>query len=154
MLVLLFNYLGISLEIGSIVLMLMGTLWYILFNVIAGAKAMPSDLKEVSMTFRLKTGQRLLRLYIPSVFPYFVTGLVTAAGGAWNASIVAEYITYQNQVLQVPGIGSMINLSAQNGQIPLLVASVLVMAFVVVMLNYQVWLRLFHYSEKRFSLNY
>ncbi len=153
-LILLFNYLGISLNIGSIVLMLMGTLWYILFNVIAGAKALPSDLKEVSIAFGLKRMQRLLRLYLPAIFPYLITGLLAAAGGAWNASIVAEYISYKNQILTVPGIGSTINLSAQNGEIPLLVASILVMAGVVVLLNYQVWLRLYHYSEKRFSLNY
>ncbi len=153
-LILLFNYLGISMNIGSIVLMLMGTLWYILFNVIAGAKALPSDLKEVSIAFGMKRMQRLLRLYLPAIFPYLITGLVTAAGGAWNASIVAEYISYKNQILTVPGIGSTINLSAQNGEIPLLVASILVMACVVVLLNYQVWLRLYHYSEKRFSLNY
>ncbi|MBS3904364.1 MAG: ABC transporter permease subunit [Simkania sp.] len=153
-LILLFNYTGISLNIGCIILMLMGTLWYILFNVIAGAKAMPSDLREVSITFRLGTLQKFLRLYLPAVFPYLITGLVAAAGGAWNASIVAEYVSYKDQILTIPGIGSMINLSAQNGNIPLLVASILVMAAVVVILNYQVWLRLFHYSEKRFSLNY
>jgi NitT/TauT family transport system permease protein len=83
-----------------------------------------------------------------------VTGLVTAAGGAWNASIVAEYIDFKGQVFTVPGIGSTISLSAQNNDISLLIASLLVMCSVVVLLNYQVWLRLYHYSEKRFSLNY
>ncbi len=154
MMILLFNYIGISLNIGCIILMLMGTQWYILFNVIAGAKAMPSDLREVLTTFRLKKMQRFLRLYLPAVFPYLVTGLVTAAGGAWNASIVAEYISYKDQIRTVPGIGSTINLSAQNGDIPLLVASIVIMAVVVAFLNYQIWLRLYHYSEKRFSLNY
>lgn len=153
-LILLFSYVHIPLGIGSIILMLMGTLWYILFNVIAGAKAMPSDLKEALTTFRLKKLQRFFSLYLPAIFPYLVTGLVTAAGGAWNASIVAEYITYKDQIFTVPGIGSTINLSAQSGNIPLLVASILVMSSVVVILNYQIWLRLFHYSEKRFSLNY
>ena len=78
--------------------MLMGTQWYILFNVLAGAKAMPSDLQEVAITFRLKKCKSF-QLYLPAVFPYFVTGLVTAAGGAWNASIVAEYISFKNQIL-------------------------------------------------------
>jgi NitT/TauT family transport system permease protein len=153
-LVLIMHYAGISLQIGSIVLMLMGVQWYILFNVIAGAKAMPSDLKEASNTLGWKKTQKFFHLHLPSVFPYLVTGLVSAAGGAWNASIVAEYISYKNQVLMIPGIGSMINLSAQQDNIPLLVASILAMAVVVGMLNYQVWLRLYHYSEKRFSLNY
>lgn len=152
-LVFLFYKTGIRLDVGSIILMLMGTFWYILFNVIAGAKAMPSDLKEVATAFQWKKPQRFFHLYLPAIFPYFVTGLITAAGGAWNASVVAEYITYQNQVLTVPGIGSTINLSAQSGNIPLLVASLLTMSFVVVLINYQVWLRLYHYSEKRFSLN-
>lgn len=152
--ILIFNLLGIPLAIGSIVLMLMGTLWYILFNVIAGAKAMPSDLKEVATAFQLKPWQKFWQLDLPAVFPYLVTGLVTAAGGAWNASIVAEYISYKNQILTIPGIGSSITLSAQNGDIPMLIASILVMAVVVVLLNYQVWLKLYHYSEKRFALNY
>ena len=153
MLILVLHHLGISLRIGSIVLMLMGTLWYILFNVIAGSKAMPSDLKEAAFSFRLKKMQRFFRLYLPAVFPSLITGLLAGAGGAWNASVVAEYLTYNDQILTVPGIGSMINMSAQNGQIDLLVASILVMAFLVVLLNYQVWLKLYHYSEKRFSLN-
>jgi len=154
MMILLFQYTGISLNIGSVILMLMGTQWYILFNVLAGAKAMPSDLKEVAAAFQLKKWQRFWRLHFPAVFPYFVTGLVTAAGGAWNASIVAEYISYKDRIFTVPGLGSAINLSAQNRDIPQLVASLLVMVVVVVILNYQVWLRLYHYSEKRFSLNY
>jgi NitT/TauT family transport system permease protein len=153
-LILLFKLLGISLNIGSIILMLMGSLWYILFNVIAGAKAMPSDLKDVAVTFRLKKWQRLWRLHLPAVFPYFITGLLSAAGGAWNTSIVAEYCSYKDEIWTVPGLGSSINLSAQNGDIPLLIASILVMAIIVVTVNYQVWLRLYHYSEKRFSLNY
>lgn len=153
-LILLFHYAGISLYVGSIVLMLLGTQQYILFNVIAGAKAMPSDLREATTAFRWKRMQRFFRFYLPAVFPYLVTGLVTAAGGAWGTSIVAEYVSYKNQILTIPGIGSTISLSAQNGDIPLLVASILVMSVVVAILNYQGWLRLYHYSEKRFSLNY
>ena len=153
-LILLFHYLGISLYYGSIILMLLGTQQYILFNVIAGAKAMPSDLREVATAFRWKKMQRFFRFYLPAIFPYLVTGLVTAAGGAWGTSIVAEYVSYKNQILTIPGIGSTISLSAQNGDIPLLVASIFVMAVVVALLNYQGWLRLYHYSEKRFSLNY
>jgi NitT/TauT family transport system permease protein len=152
-LILLFHKTGLSLGIGSIVLMMMGTLWYILFNVIAGTKAIPTDLKEVSVAFRWKKTERFFHFYLPAIFPYLITGLISAAGGAWNASIVAEYVTYRNELLTVPGIGSMIRLSAQNGQIPLLIASMLSMSFVVVLINYQVWLRLYHYSEKRFSLN-
>lgn len=152
--ILLFQKIHLPLSLGSIFLMLMGTVWYILFNVLAGTKAMPSDLKEATTAFRIQIWQRLWKVYIPSIFPYLVTGLLSAAGGAWNASIVAEYISYKQQIYTVPGLGSSISLSAQNGDIPLLIASIFTMAVVVVVLNYQVWLKLYHYSEKRFSLNY
>lgn len=151
--ILLFQILTIPLGIGSIILMLMGTQWYILFNVLAGTKAIPADFKEVMVSFRFKKIQRLTQLYLPAIFPFLITGLVSAAGGAWNASIVAEYVSYQNQILTVPGLGSTIHLAADQGNIPLLVASILMMAVVVVTLNYQVWLRLYHYSERKFSLN-
>ncbi len=86
--------------------MLLGTQWYILFNVIAGAMAIPADLKEAARSYRIR-GWRLFRiLYFPAVFPYLVTGWVTAAGGAWNASIVAEYVTYKDQVITAHGLGA------------------------------------------------
>jgi len=152
-LVLIFSLLGISLGFGSIILMLMGTQWYILFNVMAGIRAMPSDLREAAASFRFNRFQRFFWLYIPAIFPYLITGVLSASGGAWNASIVAEYVTFKKQVLTTPGIGSSISLAAQNNNYPLLAASVLVMVVVVVIINYQVWLRLYHYSEKRFALN-
>lgn len=152
-LIFLFKLLGIPLGIGSIILMVMGTQWYILFNVMAGAKAMPSDLKEVAISFRFKHFQRFLWLNFPAIFPYLITGILTASGGAWNASIVAEYITYKDQVLTVPGIGSTISLAAQNNDYSLLAASICLMLIVVVLINFQVWMRLYHYSEKRFALN-
>jgi NitT/TauT family transport system permease protein len=152
-LILIFKMLGISLGIGSIILMLMGTQWYILFNVMAGVKAMPSDLKEVAKSFSFNRPQRFLWLHLPAVFPYLITGILSAAGGAWNASIVAEYATYKGQIWTTPGIGSSISLAAQNNDYPLLAAGILVMVAIVVILNYQVWLKLYHYSEKRFALN-
>src|SRR5207253_4493490 len=84
---------GISFGWASIVLMLLGTQWYILFNVIAGAMAVPADLKEAARSYNITGWQRFRVLYFPAIFPYLVTGWVTAAGGAWNASIVAEYGT-------------------------------------------------------------
>ncbi len=149
-----FSLIKISLGFGSVILMLAGTGWYVLFNVIAGVNAIPSDLKEVAKSFHYSRLQRFRWLHVPGIFPYLMTGIVTASGGAWNVSIVAEYISYKGQVRMTPGIGSSINLAAQEGDIPLLIASVLVMVFVVALWNYQVWLRLYHYSEKRFSLNY
>ena len=95
---------GVRLGWGSIVLMLLGTQWYILFNVIAGASAIPSDLREAAQD---ATGfgatARFWRLYLPAVFPYLVTGWVTAAGGAWNASIVSEYVTHRRERRSRPG---------------------------------------------------
>jgi NitT/TauT family transport system permease protein len=152
-LVLVFHLLGIPLTIGSIVLMLMGTQWYVLFNVIAGAKAMPSDLKEVATSFSFSRRQRFLELNIPAIFPYLITGILSASGGAWNASIVSEYVSYKGQVWTTLGIGSSISLAAQNNDFPLLAASVLLMVVLVVTINYQVWRRIYHYSEKRFALN-
>lgn len=148
-----FHFLGISLEVGSIFLMLMGTQWYILFNVMAGARAMPSDLREAARCFRFNGKQRFLWLNLPAIFPYLITGLLSASGGAWNASIVSEYVTYKRQAWTTPGIGSSISLAAQNNDYPLLAASIFIMVAVVVLLNYQVWLKLYHYSEKRFALN-
>jgi NitT/TauT family transport system permease protein len=151
--ILLFEAAGFPLGIGSVFLMLMGSFWYIFLNVIAGARAMPSDLREVAANFTFNRRQRFFFLNLPAVFPYLVTGLVTASGGAWNASIVSEYVSYKNQILTTPGIGSSISLAAQNNDMPLLAASIVVLVVVVVIINLAVWLRLYHYSEKRFAIN-
>jgi NitT/TauT family transport system permease protein len=145
--------LGWTLDWVSIVLMLLGTQWYILFNVIAGAMAVPADLREAARGYRIVGWQRFWVVYLPAVFPYLVTGWVTAAGGAWNASIVAEYMTYNGQVLQAHGLGARITAAAEAARFPLLAASVLVMSALVVAFNRVVWKRLYLLSERRFSLN-
>jgi len=144
---------GVSLGWGSIVLMLLGTQWYILFNVIAGAMAIPADLREASRSYRLSRWQRFLALYLPGVFPYLVTGWVTAAGGAWNASIVAEFVTFKGQTLQAHGLGAQISAAAAAADFPKLAASILVMSAIVVLFNRTVWRRLYQLAERRFSLN-
>lgn len=144
---------GVSLNFGSIVLMLLGTQWYILFNVIAGAMAIPADLRETARSYRLSLAERVKILYVPAVFPYLVTGWVTAAGGAWNASIVAEYVTFKGQVLETRGLGRQISEATLQENFPLLAASVLVMAVLVVTFNRTVWRRLYHVAEQRFSLS-
>jgi len=151
--ILFFEAAGFPLGIGSIFLMLMGSFWYVFLNVIAGARSVPSDLREVAENFTFNRRQRFFFLNLPAVFPYLVTGLVTASGGAWNASIVSEYVSYKNQILTTPGIGSSISLAAQNNDMPLLAASIVVLVVVVVFINLAVWLRLYHYSEKRFAIN-
>jgi NitT/TauT family transport system permease protein len=147
------RFAGISLDFGSIVLMLLGTQWYILFNVIAGAMSIPADLRETARSYRLTLWPRVKILYVPAVFPYLVTGWVTAAGGAWNASIVAEYVTFRGETLQTRGLGSQISDATFHGDFPLLAASVLVMAVVVVTFNRSVWRRLYHLAEQRYSLS-
>jgi len=144
---------GVSLGWGSVVLMLLGTQWYILFNVIAGASAIPSDLGEAARSYRLSRWLRFRFLYLPAVFPYLVTGWVTAAGGAWNASIVAEFVTFNGKVLTANGLGAQISLAAEHADLPRLYACVFVMAVVVVTFNRTVWKRLYSLAESRFSLS-
>ena len=144
--------LGGGMGIGSIALMLLGTQWYILFNVIAGAIAIPSDLKEVATLFRFSTVQRWKTVILPGIFPFLITGLVTASGGAWNASIIAEYFPIKGQILQTVGLGAIISEATSGGQFPILLLSTIVMALMVVTTNRLVWRRLFHLAETRYKL--
>jgi NitT/TauT family transport system permease protein len=143
----------VSLGWGSVVLMLLGTQWYILFNVIAGAMSIPGDLREAARSYRMSLRLRFLSLYLPAVFPYLVTGWVTAAGGAWNASIVAEYVNFKGQILTANGLGAQISRAAESADFPHLAASVMVMAAVVVLFNRTVWRRFYELAEQRFSLS-
>ena len=140
---------------GSIVLMLLGTQWYILFNVIAGAMAIPADLQGGRAQLppqRWRSASRTL--YFPAVFPYLVTGWVTAAGGAWNASIVAEYVTFKGRVVSTPGLGSH---DQPRGRArptsPRSPRACCVMSALVVLFNRIVWRRCYRLAEERFSLN-
>jgi len=139
-------------EIAAMALMLLGTQWYILFNVIAGAMAIPTDLKEASHVFRFGSFDRWRYLILPGIFPYLVTGMVTASGGAWNASIVAEYFHFQGRIVEAPGLGSTISRASDAGQFNILLASTLIMAAVVVMINRLLWRRLYRLASTRFKL--
>ena len=136
-----FHAAGLGLGIGSIILMLLGTQWYILFNVIAGASSVPSDLKEAVVAFRMSRRERFWTLYLPAIFPFLVTGWVTAAGGAWNASIVAEYVTYKGANLSTFGLGAAVSEAAEHARFAELAAAVLVMSLIVVAFNRLVWKR-------------
>jgi NitT/TauT family transport system permease protein len=140
---------------GCVVLMLMGTQWYILFNVIAGATAIPADLKEAAHVYAMSRWQKWTRLYVPCVFPYLVTGLITAAGGAWNATIVSEYVQVgqNSQPLVAFGLGSIISQATADANFPLLTASIVLMAIFVVIVNRIFWKRLYRLAEDRYSLN-
>jgi NitT/TauT family transport system permease protein len=143
---------GIGLDVGSVVLMLLGTQWYILFNVMAGAGSVPSDLREAARSFGFSRSERLWGLYLPATFPFLVTGWVTAAGGAWNASIVSEYVSYKGTTLTTLGLGSAITRAAEHARFPELAAGVIVMSAVVVVFNRVVWRRCYHLASTRFNL--
>ena len=144
---------GINFQWGCTLLMLLGAQWYVLFNVIAGAQSIPSDLREVSAIYRMTKFDRWTKLYIPAVVPSLLTGLVTAAGGAWNASIISEFIRYNGETLSARGLGSLITKATETGNMPLLCASVGVMAAFLVLINRMVWKPLFKYSDQRYAMN-
>jgi NitT/TauT family transport system permease protein len=144
--------LGGGLGIGSIVLMMLGTQWYILFNVIAGAMAIPTDLREVARLFKFTRAQRWTTVILPGIFPYLITGLVTASGGAWNASIVAEYFHLKNQTFQTVGLGAVISAATDKGQFQILLLATIVMAMMVVTINRLVWRPLYRLAETRYKL--
>ena len=145
--------LGGGMNTAAIVLMLLGTQWYILFNVIAGALAIPSDLRDVSGIFRFNLRERWLTVILPGIFPYLVTGLVTASGGAWNASIVAEYFRTNNHTYTTLGLGAQISLASDHGNARLLLIATVVMAAMVVTINRLLWKPLFRLSASRYRLD-
>jgi NitT/TauT family transport system permease protein len=144
--------LGGGMGIGSIALMMLGTQWYILFNVIAGAMAIPSDLREVATLFKFTALQRWRTVILPGIFPFLVTGLVTASGGAWNASIIAEYFRLKNQTLQTVGLGAVISAATDSGQFQILLLATIVMALMVVTINRLVWRPLYRLAEDKYRL--
>ncbi len=143
---------GGGMSLAALLLMLLGTQWYLLFNVIAGAQAVPSDLLEAANIFRIRAWERWRLLLLPGIFPYLVTGLVTAAGGAWNASIVAEYSRFQGKVLATTGLGATISQATDAGNFDLLLASTVALALIVVTINRLLWKRLYRLAQTRFSL--
>jgi len=143
---------GGGMNLAAIVLMLLGTQWYILFNVIAGAMAIPSDLKEAAGIFRFGSWERWRKLLLPGIFPYLVTGMLTAAGGAWNASIIAEYFHFKGRIRSTAGLGATISRATDAGRFDVLLAATIVMAAIVVVMNRLVWQRLYRLAETRFKL--
>jgi NitT/TauT family transport system permease protein len=144
--------LGISLDYGGILLMALGAQWYILFNVIAGAIAIPTDLRELMDQFCVPWQQKWRELILPGIFPFYVTGGITAAGGAWNASIVAEIATYGHHHLRASGLGAYITEATTKGNRGEVLIGVIVMSFYVVVVNRLLWRRLYHLAETRYSL--
>ena len=142
-----------GLSMAAVVLMLLGTQWYILFNVIAGAMAVPSDLKEATVIYHVTRWRRWRTLILPAVFPYLVTGLLTASGGAWNASIVSEFVQFKSETVTTFGLGASIASAANAANFPVLLAGTLMMAIVVVIINRLLWRRLYGLAERRYTLS-
>jgi NitT/TauT family transport system permease protein len=143
---------GGGLGIGSIALMLLGTQWYILFNVIAGAMSIPNDLREVARLYRFTRWQRWRRLILPGIFPYLITGMVTASGGAWNASVMAEYSHVKDRTLETIGLGAQIDAATDSGHFPILLLATILISLMVVTMNRLVWRRLYRLAETRYKL--
>jgi NitT/TauT family transport system permease protein len=143
---------GAGVGIGSISLMLLGTQWYILFNVIAGAMSIPSDLREVTELYRFSQWQRWTRLILPGIFPYLITGMVTASGGAWNASVMAEYSHVKGQTLETIGLGAQISSATDSGRFPIILLATVLISLMVVTMNRLVWRRLYRLAETRYKL--
>jgi len=134
-------------------LMVLGTQWYILFNVIAGAKAFPTDLQETAALYRLGTWQWWRQVILPGIFPYYVTGALTASGGSWNASIVAEVASWGDTKLEAIGLGAYIAKATEAGDYHRVVLGIAVMSFFVLIFNRILWRRLYAYAERKLRLD-
>jgi NitT/TauT family transport system permease protein len=141
-----------GLNIAAVLLMLMGTQWYLLFNVIAGAAAIPQDLRYTTDLLRLSSLDRWRTLILPALFPYIITGAITASGGAWNASIVAEYVEFGGQTHATTGAGALIAEATATGDYTLLLAATLALVLSVVLINRTFWRRLYRLAEERYRM--
>jgi NitT/TauT family transport system permease protein len=133
--------------------MILGTQWYILFNVIAGASAIPTDLKDAAGNLGVKGWLRWKRLILPAIFPSFVTGAITASGGSWNASIVSEYVSWGDTNLVATGVGAYIAENTAKGDFPRIALGVCVMCLFVMLFNRQIWRRLYRLAEERWRID-
>lgn len=145
--------LGGGLDVGAIFLMLLGVQWYLLFNIIAGASAIPKDLIEISKAYGIKGFKKWKTLILPCIFPYLVTGLITAYGGAWNSTIVCEYVSFGGDIISTKGLGALISSSSAEGKFGILLLSTLTMSFLVVTINRVLWKRLFIIAKNKFILD-
>jgi len=139
-------------DIWLSLLIVFGTQWYIVFNVIAGATAFPNDLREVAANFRIKGWTWWKSVILPGILPYYFTGAITASGGSWNASIVAEYVKWKDSTVAAHGVGAYIAQATEKGDFPKIVLGVAVMSIVVTIFNRLFWRQLYAYAERRLRL--
>jgi NitT/TauT family transport system permease protein len=143
---------GLSANIWLSPLMILGTQWYILFNVIAGASAFPSDLREAASSLHLKGWRWWVKVVLPGIFPYYITGAITASGGSWNASIVAEVASWGNTHLSATGLGAYIANATEAGDFPRVVLGIAIMCILVTLFNRLLWRPLYAFGERRLRL--
>jgi NitT/TauT family transport system permease protein len=143
---------GLNADVWLSPLMILGTQWYILFNVIAGASAFPTDLREAAGSFHLKGWRWWVKVILPGIFPYYITGAITASGGSWNASIVAEVASWGNTHLTASGLGAYIANATEAGDFPRVVLGITVMCILVTLFNRLLWRPLYAFGERRLRL--
>jgi NitT/TauT family transport system permease protein len=143
----------VNFEWGAIFLMMLGTQWYILFNVIAGAMSIPNDLHEAGAVFKLQGWQKWKSLILPSIFPFLITGIITASGGAWNASIVSEIVSWHAKQLVATGLGSYISKVTEQGDWGGIIWGITVMCLFVILINRFLWRRLYRLAEAKYHLD-
>jgi NitT/TauT family transport system permease protein len=134
-------------------LIVLGTQWYILFNVIAGASAFPNDFREAAANFRIRGWQWWRTVILPGIFPYYVTGAITASGGAWNASIVSEAVSWGNHNVTAHGLGAYIAQMTAAGDFPKIILGIAVMSLFVTLFNRLLWRPLYAYADTRLRLD-
>jgi NitT/TauT family transport system permease protein len=143
---------GLNADVWLSPLMILGTQWYILFNVIAGASAFPTDLREVASSFHLSGWRWWIKVVLPGIFPYYITGAITASGGSWNASIVAEVASWGDTHLTATGLGAYIAKATEAGDFPRVVLGIAVMCILVTLFNRLLWRPLYAFGERRLRL--
>ena len=143
---------GLNPNIWLSPLMILGTQWYILFNVIAGASAFPTDLREAAGSFHLRGWRWWVKVVLPGIFPYYITGAITASGGSWNASIVAEVASWGDTHLTAAGLGAYIATATEAGDFPRVVLGIAVMCILVTLFNRLLWRPLYAFGERRLRL--
>jgi NitT/TauT family transport system permease protein len=145
--------LGLNPDVWLAPLMVLGTQWYILFNVIAGASAFPTDLREAASSFRIRGWKWWRKIILPGIFPYYVTGAITASGGSWNASIVAEVASWGDTTLTAHGLGAYIAQATAAADYPRIVLGIAVMSVFVSLFNRLLWRPLVTFAARRLRLD-
>ena len=146
---------GGDMNLASILLVTTGMQWYLLFNLIAGVRAIPEDLHRISESLGLRGFTKWRRLTLPAIYPSLVTGSLTAIGGGWNALVLSEYVIAENRVYSVHGVGAILDQATyESGNLQLIVMSITAMVLFILIVNRFVWQPAYELAQRRFALNY